>query len=149
MSGSERLKELLKKEDENADLMLYADKQTAYLASLDKLYQQISNWLTISGEGSFKVETKMELVYDVGLNPYEAPMLEVQFLKINELIAFYPKGAVLLVADGKVEVRSRFEHIELLLKPMNEWQIRKQDSLIPILLTEDSFGDMIADLLGR
>jgi len=149
MSGSERLKELLKKEDENEDLMLYADKQKSYLASLDILYHQISKWLTISGEGSFKVETKMELVYDVGLNPYEAPMLEVQFFKINELIAFYPKGAVLLVADGKVEVWSRFEHIELLLKPMNEWQIRKQDSLIPILLTEDSFGDMIADLLGR
>ena len=131
------------------DLLLYEDKKQTYLKSLDSLYEDIKVWLGGYGADVVQIEQREELVYDSGINTYYAPMLQVRFLKINELVAFYPKGAILLAADGKVEVWSRFSHVELLEKPTNHWKIRKENSLVLTPLDETSFADMIADLLGR
>lgn len=126
-----------------------AQRQKEWLASLDRLFQEIRSWLEeAQREKLIKVTAGRVQITEEALGTYTAPMLTLTVG--TKTIRLKPVGSVIIGADGRVDMESaKGTYLFLYLADQKKWVhgTGKEPADFPEL-TEDVFGDLLKSALA-
>lgn len=121
-------------------------RKRKWLANIDQLYGLIEQWLApLVGDGTVKVlKSSVHLTEDY-IGSYDVDVLAIIIGK--QRVAFHPKAALIVGAQGRVDVRGP-RAIRSLIVEDDTWSIlERQPRLKTLPFNEDSFRDVLGEVM--
>lgn len=154
MGASEALKQILKEKKErdarSASTTDWEARKTERIKAINTLHADIKRWLTPSiKDGIAALSTEDCELHDSRLGAYKTKALVLQVG--NSKVSFRPVAGNVAGALARVDITSGARSITLVYLPGRpRWSILRRGHNVQTLpLTEESFVDMLTDLLDE
>jgi hypothetical protein len=140
---------LKKKSAENEKSKInWDERKTNWLNSIDKLYENINNWLTPFKNKSLitiKDEKKIELTEEY-IGSYVVKRLDIYIG--NDIVSLTPKGSLIIGSYGRIDMRGPKGEIMIIEPKWNEWKFAKRTLKLETWdINEDSFKAILQNLV--
>jgi len=121
-------------------------RKKKWLTSLSELYDLVKSWLRpLEKDGTLHyLSTPITLQEDY-LGSYQVEALSLQIGK--QKVDFYPKGTLIIAAEGRVDVRGPRAMRTLILSE-GQWSVVERSPRLKMLpFNEDSFQDVLQEVM--
>jgi hypothetical protein len=113
---------------------------------LSELYALIKSWLRpLENEGTLRYSITQITLQEDYLGSYPIDVLSLHIGK--QRVGFYPKGTLIVGAEGRVDVRGP-KAVRALVLSDGQWSVVERSPRVKMLpFNEDSFHDMLREVL--
>ena len=121
-------------------------RKEKWLASLSDLYGLIKSWLRpLEKDGTLRYSSTQITLQEDYLGSYQVEALSLQIGK--QKVDFYPKGTLIIGAEGRVDVRGQRAMRTIVLSD-GKWSVVEQSPRLKMLpFNEDSFQDLLQEIM--
>jgi hypothetical protein len=99
-----------------------AKRKARWLASIDRLYQNINEWLQpYIKDGAIIIERSSTTLSEEQLGSYSVPQLKI--FVVDTAVDVVPRGTYLLGAYGRVDIDGRKGAYSLIEKDWDKWSV--------------------------
>ncbi|MCX7046138.1 MAG: hypothetical protein NTX50_11715 [Candidatus Sumerlaeota bacterium] len=121
-------------------------RKNNWLRQIAQLYSLMRKWLApLEKEGSVRYLTANIPLQEDYIGAYEAEVLTVLIAK--QRVAFYPKGTLIVGADGRIDIRGP-KGVRTVVHSDDKWQlVERSPNLKLIPFNQDSFRDLLSEVM--
>jgi hypothetical protein len=129
--------------EENID---WEARKEEWLSNLNDLYALIRSWLRpLEEDGTLSYSITQVTLQEDYLGSYSVDALSLHIG--NQRIEFYPKGTLIVGAEGRVDVRGP-KAVRTLVLSNGQWSVVERSPRLKMLpFNEDSFQDMLQEVM--
>jgi len=121
-------------------------RKEKWLTSLCDLYDLIKSWLRpLEKDGTLRYSSTQVTLQEDYLGSYHVDVLSLHIGKLK--VDFYPKGTLIVGAEGRVDVRGP-KAVRTLVLSNGQWSVVERSPRLKMLpFNEDSFQDMLQEVM--
>jgi hypothetical protein len=134
------------KEDKPKAEIDFELKKNKWLKNIGEFYDRIIDWLKpLADKGILSYEKTPNKIEEEPIGVYEVDNLTIHIG--NQNVTFYPKGALIIGAEGRIDIRGR-RAIRSIVLNNNEWSLVERSPRIKLApFNELSFRDVLSEVM--
>jgi len=124
----------------------WAHRKEEWLKAIDGLYDLVKSWLQpLESDDTLRFRLAKISLEEDQIGTYEVDVLTLLIGK--QRVAFYPKGTLIIGADGRVDVRGQRAVRTLVLNGGRWFVVERAPRLKTLPFNDDSFQDLLREVM--
>lgn len=121
-------------------------RKEAWLRNISDLYALIRKWLaSLEKEDVLRCRMDSIALQEEQIGPYDVEVLTILIGK--QKVAFYPKGAMIIGAEGRIDIRGQ-RGVRTIIFNDGEWSLVERSPMLKVLpFNQNSFQDVLSEVM--